>query len=644
MKILLSYSYYHFDPTKPLSKQVDRNSFSGIMARTLYKILSEFGDVTYTDAYRYKEQIGHNFDLLVGVASHFHDILKANNLNVKKSIYMAVNMHPLERNRIIRTAIKELALPEAAIHERDIVDPDPYMQTIEMADFILTVGGINNYNSYIKHGVQMSKIKTYNIGLIEAPKTSIPTTSKKNYLYLASEIGLRKGFDLLYEMMTNERVADRDFHLDIIGTPSNKYYEQKVAKLKSKLGSKLTVHGWISSSSDKYEKVLRSNDFLLFPSLEEGQAGTVIDAIARGLVPIVSLNSGLDFAPLGYLKTSGARRLSDNINLLLKTIELKTSELKELKSKTLEFYNEFHSGFEDNLRETINAAISGGLYPLVSVVLAIHNKAETIRELIEDLDRSIKEYPAVELHIIFDGCTDGSDEIVRDFYAHTEHAYEVTYEVTPNIFEVHSNNIGLKKSRGKYCVIVQDDNYIEDEGFLFEVVNFLDKDRKAVVLGGLGGVNFYPIGTKLSGKGQITMSDAEVYWRKDADTNPELKNRIFQADAAMRGPLTLRKSFLEEHGYLDELYAPIHNDDMDLCLRANALGYKVYCMFTKVENRMQSVSKAGNPQKSRFFAEMMLRNAKILYARWQPMANKDHYLWVNRTPVIDLRGEDSEEG
>jgi hypothetical protein len=80
----------------------------------------------------------------------------------------------------------------------------------------------------------------------------------------------------------------------------------------------------------------------------------------------------------------------------------------------------------------------------------------------------------------------------------------------------------------------------------------------------LAGVNYYPKGTPVIGKGQVALDPNETYWRQDAVSDPSYANEIFQVDACMRGPLIIRKDFMDKHGYLDEYYAPFYMDDIDI--------------------------------------------------------------------------------
>ncbi len=631
MRILLSYSRLHFDPDKDPKEHKYWGSSASILARTLFDILTKIGNVTYIDSSEYEKVKGIEFDLFVGITNNFYKIWQS--AKIKKSIYFAVNIHPRERNWILlKYLIKERLSPQA-LAGWDLLNFIEGEKGINTSDFILCVGNNVTYNSYIKHGVPKNKIKMLNYGIENFSHRSKDKYNlyhkERRYVYVTSEIGLRKGFDIVYSLFTNPKILGQKFHLDIIGLPTNNYYKRKLEKFQQILKKKVDYYGWIDSSSQRYKELLEKSDFVILSSLEEGQAGSVLDAINFGVIPIVSQNTGIDFSPLGQLE----QKINSNHNkdIILNSLNLSDKEILNLKNKTLEYYLEYHSSYIENLEGAIQDCINDKLYPKISVILPIFNKEKTVKSLISLLHRACLEYKNVEVHIIFDGCTDKSEETVRNFYR-DKRSYDITFEKTPNIFEVKTNNIGLKKSQGKYCAIIQDDNYIFDKNIFFEAVNFLEKNPKCAILGGLAGVNFYPRGAKIHGIGQIAMNENEVYWRQDEKTDPELKKRIFEVDACMRGPLFLRKSFLEAHGYLDEDYAPLHFDDMDICFRARKYGYKVFCILLDVLNTSLTVAKYDE-DKWKYWNRIYKRNCDILYSRYKPTIMKD-YLWLHRTKIL----------
>jgi GT2 family glycosyltransferase len=627
MRILLSYSRIHFDPARTPAEHKHWGSSASILARTLYRLLSELGEVTYIEGGEHRQHAGESYDLFVGIDRNFADILKQ--CRIKRSVLWAVNMHPVERNRLLRDFVKAAGLPDAAYSGWDIVDARASVQAIAGADAILCAGNIATFNSYLRQGVPPRKLKVLNYAVGESSRPfQGEGSAAPRFLHVTSEIGLRKGFDILADIFGAPDLLRHDFHLDVVGLPTNPHYEEKLRALQTTLGDRLTVHGWVDSATTAYQALMERADFLVFPTIEEGQAGTVLDAARHGVIPILSRHAGVDFSPLGFFELSPKSQA--NRDLLRSAMTLDLPGRRHLKAKTVEYYEELHLPFESNLRDSIRRCVAGSPYPPIDIVLPIFNKEHSITPLLTDMDRACRAYGDVQLHLILDGCVDRSEEVVRRFFRRGR-PYRVSFDVTPNIFEVRSNNIGLKKATGTYAAVSQDDVHIYDPRLFFEVVTFLDKNPRAAILGTLAGVNYYPRGTTVQGPGQIAMNPNEVYWRQDAATDPALAHKIFEVDACMRGPLFFRKSFLETRGYLDEVYAPLYQDDMDICFRAKAAGQKVYCLLGRVENRSLTMAHY-DAERWRFFDEVIRKNTDTFYNRWTPSIDKD-YLSIERVGI-----------
>lgn len=627
MKILLSYSKLHFDPLKTPNQHKHWASSASILARSLFSELEKIGSVTYIDAFNdeYKEISGNKYDLFVGIFNNFENIFHS--CTIKKSVFFAVNMHFHERNIILTNFINNEKIPKSAVSDWDFMNDRELKSVIQHSSYILCVGNTAVYNSYILNGVPRTKIKMINYSVGSAkPQKKDRAYQANNFVYIATDASLRKGFDIVNDIFTDPAIIKNNFHLSIIGGKSNSYYKNKISRLKNLLGEKLTVFGWIDSNSDEYSKILSKNNFLIFPTLEEGQAGTVLDGIRHGIIPIISNNSGIDFSPLGVFELK--LNSSNNKQLIIKALSTSANERMRLAEKSIDYYQLFHNNTSEVIKDSICDILNGNLYPKISIVLPIFNKEKVILPLIKKLDKACKAYKNCELIIIFDGCKDGTENKVRKYFSRNK-KYNVRFYVTPNIFEVKSNNFGIKKSRGKYCVILQDDIFINDSNTFLEAISFMEKSSDIAILGCLAGVNYYPRNMKkLKGSGQIAQSKHEVYWRQDSSTDPLLKNRFFEVDACMRGPLIIRKDYLEKYGYFDEIYAPLYQDDMDLAFRAKKNGYRVFCGLFDVENRSFTMANYDE-KRNKFFEKIIARNTDIFYKRWKPSVSKD-YLWVHR--------------
>jgi GT2 family glycosyltransferase len=605
----------------------------GAILRSLLPFLRSLGDVTETDGSdsAVRSVDGRRYDLFVGDSFRFAEIRKS--CRAGTAILVTSGLHPRERARVLQRFAAAAGLPASEYGLRDLLAPEPEERSIRAADFILCAGNTVTYNSYLKHGVPKRNVLPVHAGIPGGAVGAYPAPrgGVRTFLYAAPEIGLRQGFDPLYALFADPAVAALPIALHVIGTPASPYYAERIRRLQSVLGGKMTYREAVSPSSPAFAAIARQADFVLYPALDDAQSPAVIGAMSHGAIPIPGRHAGFDFAPLGYMEPEAGR--PQHAALLRRAVHLSADEIAAWKRKTIEYVREYHLDCEISLRRSIMGCIGGSLYPKISVTMPIFNKEATIVPLLADLDRALAAYRNAELHLIFDGCVDRTEPLVKRYFAERKPEYAVTYETTPNLFETRTNNIGLRKCTGDYCVIMQDDNYVLDPNLFFEAVQFLEKNRRCAILGCLSGVNFYPRGTRLSGPGQIACTENETYWRQDTRADPSLAHKFFQVDACMRGPLLFRKSFLDKHGLLDEIYAPLYQDDMDICFRAHHVGFKVYCMLGKVENRSLTMARY-DAEKNRFFQAVMKRNTDIFYSRWTPSTVKD-YSWIYRTPIAE---------
>lgn len=341
MKILLSYNIDTFDPNKKLSEQKNQNSSGTILACCLYTQLSKFGEVTYTDSKHLNEVKGQYFDVVVAIANGLKKVLKS--VKYGKFVFFGVNMFPKARNQILKSFVKQNKLDKSCFCKDDIVKT--YLgKYIKKADEIWCVGNEKIKQSFVDFGIPAEKVFMLNYGLNQ--KTDINLTARsgmKKFVYVATTLALRKGFDLVVDAFERLYAQRQDFQLVLVGNLGNQFYLNKFKSFMQKMNGCAVYYGFVNSSSSKYEEIISDCDYLVFPSLEEGQAGTVLDCISRGLVPLLSENTGVSFSPLGYFELSlGAEQ---NLDILNKALDVNNDELCFLKRQTIDYYQKEHADF-----------------------------------------------------------------------------------------------------------------------------------------------------------------------------------------------------------------------------------------------------------------------------------------------------------
>ena len=98
-----------------------------------------------------------------------------------------------------------------------------------------------------------------------------------------------------------------------------------------------------------------------------------------------------------------------------------------------------------------------------SVVLTIHNKEFLMNQVVNNLVNNLSELND-QIVIVFDGCTDNSEGIVRDILKSVNNK-KIDYLYADNVFETKANNIGLKSVLNDYVVLIQDDMVVTEKDF-----------------------------------------------------------------------------------------------------------------------------------------------------------------------------------
>ena len=130
--------------------------------------------------------------------------------------------------------------------------------------------------------------------------------ARRGFIYMAGHLHVSKGLDWLIEAF-----AERpDLHLYICG----KLSDELTALYKKELGcSNIHQMGFVQLHSEKFKKICRKAAWYISPSATDGCQGTALDAMASGLIPVLSdacgvntYGSGLEMRPCSPETMRGA--------------------------------------------------------------------------------------------------------------------------------------------------------------------------------------------------------------------------------------------------------------------------------------------------------------------------------------------------
>ena len=115
---------------------------------------------------------------------------------------------------------------------------------------------------------------------------------------------------------------------------------------------------------------------------------------------------------------------------------------------------------------------------LVSVIIPIYNPGEALKRCLDSVTRQT--YPSLEIILINDGSTDGSDELCRSF---AEADSRIIYISQSNSGVSASRNRGLEIAKGKYVCFVDSDDYVDANYVAVMAEKIIGTDADLVIQG-----------------------------------------------------------------------------------------------------------------------------------------------------------------
>lgn len=257
-----------------------------------------------------------------------------------------------------------------------------------------------------------------------------------------------------------------------------------------------------------------------------------------------------------------------------------------------------------------------------SIVLTVHNKDFLIEQVLNGIYENTE--GPYELIVVLDGCSDNSEAIVNSLAR--KNLTTILY--ADNVFETKANNIGLRKSEGKYVTIVQDDMIIKEKGWnkrMEKPFSFSD---------------VFAVTARTAHDWRINYSSQHMGMEKDLDdcwcdilihTNHADRSNtsrdIFAIRSSVnRGPLMLDNEVLEKLDYLDEIYEPQELDDHDLAYRAfKKFGKVCGCYWIDYQSEYEWGGTRKDGGVSSWLYKANHKNMKILYNRHKDLILRENH-------------------
>ena len=188
-----------------------------------------------------------------------------------------------------------------------------------------------------------------------------------------------------------------------------------------------------------------------------------------------------------------------------------------------------------------------------SLVVPIHNQASILPSVLSHLKQNtIGDY---EIIFILDGCTDTSEEVVRGF------PFTCPVTIITNstgLFETSCDNQGFKAAKGEFIIEIQADMEMTTYGYNDILCRPLRFFSDLIAVSGRCCHTLRGPESGVGKLGRLVEKPHRIY----------PPNTVYLSHTVNRGPLAIRRTMIEELGWLDEEHYVLGDDEHDLFARA----------------------------------------------------------------------------
>lgn len=281
--VILSYSEHHFIPK--VDNPALQYSSAAQIAKNIYNTLSRFGDVYYAD-----NPVAKNTELLVTT----NNWSRCKHVKADYTILFPAVAHLRYTREQLMNSLQELKISENKFDRLDSIETiEAFENGLSKTDLILLIGNNKIKETYLKYGVNESKLKVINYGIdynhFEKRERGF---EKIIFIYPVTSISLRKGFPFLMNAWRkiNETKIGNNIELHVLGRLKNGDFNyENYLSIKN-----VEFKGEYFGGSEIHLDALNQAHYVILPSLSEGQAGTLLESMSCGCVPIATQETGIN--------------------------------------------------------------------------------------------------------------------------------------------------------------------------------------------------------------------------------------------------------------------------------------------------------------------------------------------------------------
>ncbi|MDP6704228.1 MAG: hypothetical protein QF775_01945 [archaeon] len=217
-------------------------------------------------------------------------------------------------------------------------------------DAFFCIGNEYTMQGYEKHQKPMYRIHPSSSPVIET-KMNFENKDPAKFLYFGGNGNLEKGLDLVVEAILG--LSDVELY---ICAPEKEAEFNGVYRMLMEKASNIHSLGFIQPGGKRFHEVTEMCGFIVFPASSEGTATSVTTCMRRGMVPVVTRESGIDIGDFGI--TVPDVHLEALREQMKELSGMSKEELVERAKKTQEHSEQYtEHGFSRSFKEALESVL-----------------------------------------------------------------------------------------------------------------------------------------------------------------------------------------------------------------------------------------------------------------------------------------------
>ncbi len=268
------------------------------------EILSEFGFMIDVVDHYVSGGIDYSeYEVVYGMGAALELSFYSDCPNIKCRIFYATGCSPIYSSIATTLKVRDFyGRSKVFLLDSSRLVQQTQMAQVFLSDKVIVLGNDFVLDTYIRFDLERKERycrldaffnDCYDIDL----QGKVFESARRHFLWLGSGGLLHKGLDILLDIF----VQNPNIHLHVCGAPTRergfaKYFDTHLFH-----SANITNHGFVRMDSGEFRSIMDVCGYVLSPSLSEGGAPAVLNAMANGgLLPILTRESGLDIGEYGW--------------------------------------------------------------------------------------------------------------------------------------------------------------------------------------------------------------------------------------------------------------------------------------------------------------------------------------------------------